>query len=113
METRFRQARLTDNTMATLLWAWFAAGAILLVLFPPLRQQHPLWGWLPFWCVVAPLIDLAFVQRAGLQAAGKALRVRVSRRRHARRQAVDLRGRRSRWGMRRRIPRLSGDQRQR
>lgn len=109
MQLKSARARLPGNVTTTILWGWFAAGALLLVAFPPLRQHDPLWGWLPFWCVVAPLIDLAFVQRGRLRAAGQALRLAAGRRRRTHSQAIAMQNRNSRRGMRRRIRRLGQD----
>lgn len=46
-----------------ILWAWLTAGAMMLLFIPPLRHWHETFGWLPFWCVLAPAIDLAILQR--------------------------------------------------
>ncbi|HET8941789.1 MAG TPA: hypothetical protein VFN13_07370 [Rudaea sp.] len=103
------RARTSSNGLAKFLWTWLAAGSLSLLLFPPLRHHDPIWGWLPFWCVIAPLIDLAFVQRVELLAAGKTLSVRIRRRRRVRRQAVALRG----WGKRQCVHRSNQDQQRR
>src|SRR5258706_15824605 len=50
---------LTRDSQASALWLWFAFGALALAWFPALRGRDPLWGWLPFWLIVAPLLGLA------------------------------------------------------
>jgi hypothetical protein len=84
------------------LWLWFAGGMLALLAVPSLRGFNASIGWLPFWLVVAPLIDLALVRRAWLAATSRALLVRARRRRRcAPRQARRLQ---RRW-MRRPAPR--------
>lgn len=78
------------------LWTWLACGFAVTVLFPALRGSDPLFGWLPFWFVVAPLIDLALLHRNRLMMASHALLVRVRRRRRPTLQARRLRHRRAR-----------------
>jgi len=69
-------------------WAWFGIGALALLLFPPLREHDATFGWLPFWLVIAPLLDLALLHRSRLTAMSFALLVRARhRRRPPRRQA--------------------------
>ena len=87
-----------------MLWAWFAAGALAFACVPALRTRDPFWGWLPFWLLVAPLLDLLLLHRCRLAATSRALLVRVRRRRRpARQQATRLRTRR----VLRRIPQLA------
>lgn len=79
------------------LGVWLALGAAALLFVPDLRGTDPWFGWLPFWLVVAPAIDLAVLRRrqglAWLRAGVCALREH----RHAhRRQASPLRARRAR-----------------
>jgi hypothetical protein len=62
------------------LWCWLVFGAVVMALIPQARGMQPLLGWLPFWLVVAPLLDLAFVHRLRLLSASRAL-VSVRRRR--------------------------------
>ena len=77
------------------LWAWFACGVLAFACMPALRARDPFWGWLPFWLLVAPLLDLVLLHRCRLAATSRALLVRVRRRRRpARQQATRLRTRR-------------------
>jgi hypothetical protein len=70
------------------LLCWLVTGAVALVLFPALRGVDPWFGWMPFWLIVAPLIDLVALRHRWITAR---LRAGVSglesRRRRARRQA--------------------------
>jgi hypothetical protein len=76
------------------LWIWFALGAIALLLVPPLRGVDAWFGWLPFWLVVAPAIDLVVLRRQRLRERARSLLAQLARRRSAaRRQARPLRGR--------------------
>ncbi|MDR3387434.1 MAG: hypothetical protein P4L92_10310 [Rudaea sp.] len=85
--------------LRTPLWAWFFCGLAALLIFPPLRGSDPLFGWLPFWLVVAPLIDLAVLRRGWLAATSRAFLVRSrGRRRLAPRQARLLSRRHGRVG---------------
>jgi hypothetical protein len=59
------------------LWLWLALGVAALLLFPDLRGSDPRFGWLPFWFIVAPLIDLAILRRRWLMAASRAWLVRA------------------------------------
>ena len=80
------------------LWCWLVFGAVVMALIPQARGMQPLVGWLPFWLVVAPLLDLAFVHRDRLLSTSRAVLVRARRRqrpsiqakpvRHARRSSV-------------------------
>jgi hypothetical protein len=67
--------------LVSLLWLTF--GATLTVLSPDVRAYHAQLGWLPFWLVLAPLINLIVIHRQRLAAASKALLVRARRRRRA------------------------------
>jgi hypothetical protein len=40
---------------------WLAIGILLLAMLPEARGHHPWVGWLPFWCLLAPLLLLAQV----------------------------------------------------
>ena len=83
------------NPAVTALWIWFALGALAFACVPALRTRDPFWGWLPFWLIAAPLIDLAVLHRCRLAATSRALLVRVRhRRRPARRQAARMHTRR-------------------
>ncbi|MDR2011437.1 MAG: hypothetical protein LBQ20_00020 [Rhodanobacter sp.] len=46
------------------LHAWFVTGCIVLALVPWARGSTAFGATLPFWLVVAPLIDLAWIGRA-------------------------------------------------
>ena len=97
---RFTQpnVRIIAGDAATLslraaLWVWFGCGLIALLTFPSLRGFNTMIGWLPFWLVIAPLIDLALLRRHWLAAASRTWLVRARRRRRpARRQARLLSG---------------------
>jgi hypothetical protein len=92
------------NPATTALWIWFALGAFAFVCIPALRLRDPFWGWLPFWLIVAPLLDLAVLQRVRLRAASRAWLARaLRRRRRSIQQARRLRVRR----VLRRTPRLA------
>lgn len=47
---------------ATACRAWIAAGLLLLAFVPGARGHVDLFGWLPFWLLVAPLLVLAQVE---------------------------------------------------
>ncbi|HEX6832421.1 MAG TPA: hypothetical protein VF132_02710 [Rudaea sp.] len=73
---------------------WLALGIAAVLCVPALRGTSAWFGWLPFWLVVAPLIDLAVLRRQRLAAASRAFLVSRSRRRRAApRQARSLRRR--------------------
>ena len=76
------------------LWCWLVFGAVVMALIPQARGMQPLVGWLPFWLVVAPLLDLAFVHRHRLLSASRAL-VSARRRRRPSVQANRVRRTRS------------------
>jgi hypothetical protein len=76
-----------DDTLRHVLLAWASCGAASMLLFPVLRGSSPLLGWLPFWLIVAPLLDLAFVYRKRLMAMPRAFLVRARRRRRPAPQA--------------------------
>jgi len=79
---------------ATALWIWLALGVAAELLFPNLRSSDPLFGWLPFWLIVAPLIDLAILRHYWLAQTSRALFVRARHRRRPTAQARRLRTRR-------------------
>ena len=87
----------------TALWIWFALGALALACVPALRGRDPFWGWLPFWLLVAPALDLALLHRVHLGVASRAWLARARRRRRSVQQARRLHTR-SLW---RRAPRLA------
>ena len=87
---------MRTHAVGNLLWIWLAVGALACLVFPPLRAHDPLFGWLPFWLIVAPLIDLGLVHRKRLTATVRSavvdnLLVRRARRRRPARQARRLR----------------------
>ena len=89
---------LDDDHMAPWLLAlscWLLVGGAALILVPGLRGFDPLLGWLPFWLVVAPALDLAMLRRRRLMAGTLDLLARIDRRRRKSRQAKPL-ARRSR-----------------
>ena len=79
------------STVTAALWVWFVFGALAFACIPALRGRDPFWGWLPFWCVVAPLLDLGVLHRHQLLARSQAfLARRMQRRRRAGQQARRL-----------------------
>jgi hypothetical protein len=82
-----------SSPLRAALWVWFACGLMALLAFPSLRGSNPMIGWLPFWLVIAPLIDLALLRRHWLALASHGFLVRARRRRPAR-QARRLQRRR-------------------
>ena len=48
--------------LGSALRAWLLAGAVLCLVFPPLRGSSYWLGWLPLWLVVTPLIGLAIAR---------------------------------------------------
>ena len=85
------------------LWAWFMLGALACACLPALRMRDPFWGWLPFWLLVAPALDLALLHRRRLLATSQAFLVKRMRRRRSVQQARRLHTRR----MQRRVRRLA------
>ena len=77
----------SGESLRVMLRLWFGAGLALLLLFPALRGRDTLLGWLPFWLVVAPLLDLMILDRGRLMSRPRALLVRARQRRRPRRQA--------------------------
>jgi len=70
---------------------WLLAGAALVIFVPSLRGIDPWFGWLPFWLIVAPAIDLIVLRRTRVAANVGTLLARLrQRRRAARRQARPL-----------------------
>jgi hypothetical protein len=69
------------------LWCWLVFGAVVMALIPQARGMQSVIGWLPFWLVVAPLLDLAFVHRNRLLSTSRTLLVRARRRRRPSAQA--------------------------
>ena len=74
--------------LRSVLWAWVAGGVVALLLFPALRERSAWFGWLPFWLVLAPLLDLALLERRRWFALSRTwLRRAAHRRRPTTRQA--------------------------
>lgn len=72
----------TDHEIATtVLCAWLALGLFAMLISPSARAHDPVWGWLPFWLVAAPLLDLALLHRRRLLAALRMFLVRARRHR--------------------------------
>ncbi len=80
-----------DQRIAASMWVWFACGCVALLLVPGLRGRDPTFGWLAFWLIGAPLIDLLLLSRLRMLAAVGAFLVRRARRRRPLRQARRLR----------------------
>ena len=57
-----RSPRLRVRLDAVLL-TWLAVGCSIVVLVPEIRGDRLLGATLPFWLVVAPLVDLAWIRR--------------------------------------------------
>lgn len=77
-----------DQRIATGLWVWFACGCVVLLLVPGLRGRDPTFGWLAYWCVLAPLIDLLVLHRSSWLTVTRTILVRArGRRRRSIRQA--------------------------
>jgi hypothetical protein len=53
--------------------AWLLAGCVLVRLVPSLRGGRLLGGTMPFWLVVAPLVDLAWLGRRDLARVSRAI----------------------------------------
>jgi hypothetical protein len=83
-------AALRGATAPAWLWLWLIAGAGLIVCVPALRGNALTGATLPFWLVGAPLLDLAWLQRAALARA--VVRMRTSRLRAGRVSATRRRG---------------------
>jgi hypothetical protein len=93
--TRSMTLPVTDYSATELaLWSWFVFGAVVIALIPQARGMQSSIGWLPFWLVVAPLLDLAFVHRHRLLSTSRSLLVQARRRQRPARQAQRLRYRR-------------------
>lgn len=82
------------------LWCWLVFGAVTMALIPQARGMQSLVGWMPFWLVVAPLLDLAFVHRHRLLSTSRAVLVRARRRRRPSVQASRSRATRCLRGLR-------------
>jgi len=85
----------------SILVCWLVAGSAALLALPPLRAVDAWFGWLPFWLIVAPAIDLAVLRHRWIAARLRDCACRLrSRRRSLRRQARPTR-RRSQRSVRR------------
>lgn len=80
-----------DQPWRVALWLWLLCGLAALTIFPALRERSALLGWLPFWLIVAPALDLLLLERDRLRdrlmAMPRALLVRARRRRRPTSQA--------------------------
>ena len=90
MSTLLNPARRED-ALENVLWVWLAAGTLACLVYPPLRVHDALLGWLPFWLIAAPLIDLGWLHRNRMLAVVRTLLVRRMHRRRPVRQARRLR----------------------
>ena len=93
-------SQVASNSAPSTPWEWMAAlqvwltlGVAAVVCFPVLRDIDPTFGWLPFWLVVAPAIDLAFLRRNRIAAWMRSGLTRYRTRRVPRRQARSRRRR--------------------
>jgi hypothetical protein len=82
------------------LWSWLVFGAVVIALIPQARGMQSMIGWLPFWFIVAPLLDLGFVHRERLRSTARAVfnrqeTIRARRRRRTAQQAKPIRHRRT------------------
>jgi hypothetical protein len=101
MLTPLHSSRISPNAVpvddmapwSMILSCWFIVGCAALICIPELRGYDPLIGWLPFWLVIAPAIDLAVLHRRSLSAVAHDWLARVSRRRRTARQAKPVRRR--------------------
>jgi len=92
-----RSATATDAPWIAALQVWFVVGCAALLCFPALRGMDAWFGWMPFWLVVAPAIDLIALRRRRLaRNAGNWLADLRQHRRSGRRQATPLRRRSAR-----------------
>ena len=83
-----------SSSMSLLEQALLGAIALALVAMlslPTARGVSDTFGWLPFWLVVAPVIDLVLLRRHGLPAVARMCLVRRARYRRPLRQARRLR----------------------
>ncbi|GAA0710606.1 hypothetical protein [Dokdonella soli] len=64
--SRRRDEAAALSARPTVLCVWLAIGLGVLLCIPAARGDALLGATLPFWLVAAPLLDLAWVKRAGL-----------------------------------------------
>jgi hypothetical protein len=91
-----RNAVPADDTVTwiTALLCWLIAGCVAVICVPALRGSDPLVGWLPFWLIVAPALDLLVLRRRWIVASARACFLHFRARRNSlRRQARSWRGR--------------------
>jgi hypothetical protein len=67
---------------------WLGVGCLAVIVFPALRGVDAWFGWMPFWLVVAPALDLAVLRRRRLLAEAHTLLAHLRRRRRSLRQAT-------------------------
>lgn len=87
-------ARIDIVAMRRLIYAWLVLGTIALIFVPALRGYDAWIGWLPFWLVAAPLINLLALHPHRLAALSQQILVGLRQRRQAvsrRNQARPLR----------------------
>jgi hypothetical protein len=86
-------AQVRFDLLHAILVGWLATGCAAMICFPALRGSDPLFGWLPFWLGVAPLIDLGVLHRRSWPSVMRSIVARLQhrQRRAAPRQARTLR----------------------
>jgi len=91
-----RSAVATDDMAPWIvaLSCWLIVGCAALLCVPSSRGSDPLFGWLPFWLIVAPALDIVVLRRRWLVVTARAwlLHFRAGRN-SLRRQARTWRGR--------------------
>jgi hypothetical protein len=85
----------TRKHLAVIARGWFVAGILVLAFDPSARGVHPLFGWMPYWLLFAPLLVLAQCEAGRLidSAGGLPQRVGVA----LRRRRPQARYRRGTW----------------
>ncbi len=94
LRTPSRPAPIAASAVPIWLFAWLAVGSIVLLFVPAARHSDILGTTLPFWFVVAPLVDLIWLKRAALWTALRG-RLRAVRLRRAQAGPVSAINRRS------------------
>jgi hypothetical protein len=69
--------------MRRLIYAWLVLGTLAVILAPGLRGYDAWIGWLPFWLIGAPLINLIALQPYRLTALAQRFLVGLRQRRQA------------------------------
>jgi len=87
-----QQVPVSHALLRGALCTWVAGGLLALLLFPPLRERSDWFGWLPFWLVLVPLLDLALLEHLRLMSLPRAIgaaivQARARQRRRPLRQA--------------------------